>query len=95
MKSNKKGNDKEIIVTIQNYWFMYIWILLIGIVSFIMPKNVVERQGIRYAQWGKFMALIAVVPLIVWATYRTSAWGDTGAYREMFYSIPDKVSAIP
>lgn len=65
MKSNKKGNDKEIIVTIQNYWFMYIWILLIGIVSFIMPKNVVERQGIRYAQWGKFMALIAVVPLIV------------------------------
>lgn len=38
MKSNKKGNDKEIIVTIQNYWFMYIWILLIGIVSFICPR---------------------------------------------------------
>lgn len=82
-------------MTIQNYWIMYIWMFVIGIAGFIMPKNVVERQGIRYTQWGKFMALAAVTPLIIWATYRTSGWGDTGAYREMFYSIPDKVSAIP
>lgn len=82
-------------MTIQNYWFMYIWMFVIGIVSFIVPKKVVERQGIRYAQWGKLMAIVAVVPLIIWATYRTSGWGDTGAYREMFYSIPDKVSSIP
>lgn len=65
------------IVTIQNYWIMYIWMFVIGIAGFIMPKNVVERQGIRYTQWGKFMALAAVTPLIIWATYRTSGWGDS------------------
>ncbi len=76
-----------------NYWLLIVWVAIMGVISLIIPYRRPERIMGRVAyRWPVLMALVAIVPLIVWAGTRTDGFGDTGVYRNTFLNAPDKIS---
>lgn len=76
-----------------NYWFLIGWVAIMGVVSFVIPYRRPERiMGRIEYRWPIPMALLAIVPLIIWAGTRTDAFGDTGVYRSTFLEAPDQFS---
>ena len=76
-----------------NYWFLIGWVAIMGIVALVIPYRRPERiMGRIEYRWPIPMALVAIVPLIVWAGTRTDQFGDTAAYRNKFLNAPDHLS---
>lgn len=82
-------------MTLTNYWYMFIWIIIVGLFSYLIPQETIVKKDFIYKKWGIISVLISVAPLICWAAFRTSGWGDTGAYRELFYMVPQSLNEIP
>ena len=46
-------------------------------------------------RWTWLPALIVATPYVLWAGFRSNAWGDTGAYRMMFMNAVASLNEMP
>lgn len=75
-------------MTLTNYWWLLIWLLLAGgLLSIAVPRKPVRVLGKIEYRWGWLPALIVACPYAIWATNRGNI-GDTYAYRMVFHNIP-------
>lgn len=77
-----------------SYWYLLIWIFAAGIVLYKMPKQQMLVCGQVQERWYWFTAMLLVLPLILWAGYRTGG-DDTYAYAYSFRKASSSLSAIP
>ena len=71
-------------MTLTNYWWLLIWLVLIGgLLSFAVPKKAVQVLGKTEYRWGWIPALILACPYVIWAGFR-AYFGDTEVYRRSF-----------
>lgn len=79
-------------MVLTNYWWLLIWILLIGaffrVVPVMQKENVLGKTEDR---WKITPAIIVVLPYILWAGFRTNIFGDTLTYRELFQQMPSSL----
>lgn len=82
-------------MTLTNYWWLLIWIFVGGgtLATFI-PKQRELVQGEMVECWNKYAAVILVLPYIIWAGFRSDAFGDTGAYRAGFRDAPSHLGQL-
>lgn len=72
-----------------------IWPLLFGGVSAVLiPKREEYVLGQKKTRWHWIPALILVLPFIIWAAWRSNAFGDTAAYRQQFLNAPASFSNL-
>ena len=82
-------------MVLTNNWFALLWIPIIGLAMHIMiPQKRVRINGKIEYRWEMWMAILAIIPYVVWAGYRIDT-GDTGVYRKLFLSAPATLSQIP
>lgn len=82
-------------MTLYNYWWLLIWPLLVGGVSlFFIPKREEYVLGEKVTRWHWLPVIILVLPFVIWAAWRTNAFGDTPTYRGMFFGAPSSVSQL-
>lgn len=76
-------------MTLTNYWWLLIWIAVIGIFfSVFVPLEPVRILGKIEYRWRIIPAFILTLPFIFWAGFRPDGFGDTFAYRLMFQNAP-------
>ena len=82
-------------MTLTNYWWLLIWLFTGGLVlAAYFPKHREMVCGKVETRWGIVPAVLMAVPYIVWAGYRSDAFGDTGAYRGAFKDAPSSFSEM-
>lgn len=71
-------------------WFVVLWYVHKHYVhpryEFVMGKRVLRENWI--------FAFVAFLPVILMAGFRTSSFGDTGAYKSAYNAIPDNFSGL-
>lgn len=78
-----------------NYWLQLVWLFLFGGISLLfIPQREEIVLGEPQIRWGKLSAAILAVPFVLWAAWRTDAFGDTGQYRATFRSMPTGLSHL-
>ena len=76
-------------MVLTNYWWLLIWIFLFGGISLaFIPKREEIVLGKPARHWGKLSAFALALPYVIWAGWRTDAFGDTGMYRQTFRNMP-------
>ena len=82
-------------MTLTNYWWLLIWLFTGGLaLAAYFPKHREMVCGKIETRWGVVPAVLMVVPYIVWAGYRSDAFGDTAAYRGAFKDAPSSFSEM-
>lgn len=82
-------------MTLTNYWWLLIWLFTGGLaLAAYFPKHREMVCGKVEIRWGVVPAVLMAVPYIVWAGYRSDAFGDTGAYRGAFKDAPSSFSEM-
>lgn len=72
-------------MTLTNYWWLLIWIFIGGgVLALFIPKQQELVNGRRVERWTMPAALILIAPYILWAGFRSNAFGDTGSYQKAF-----------
>ena len=71
-------------MTLTNYWWLLIWIFIGGVLALFIPKQQELVNGRKVERWTMPTALILIAPYIVWAGFRSNAFGDTGSYQKAF-----------
>lgn len=72
-----------------------IWVLVGGyIIRAVSKKQTVQVLGELQKRWSKSSALLLMIPLILWATYRSLYIGDTGTYVNAFNRMPDTLAEL-
>lgn len=83
-------------MTLTNYWWLLIWLVVAGgTCYFAFPKYSIDFYGNMEQRWTWIPALIVAVPYVLWAGFRSNAWGDTGAYRTMFLNAVASLNEMP
>ena len=59
-------------MTLTNYWWLLIWIFIGGVLALFILVN-----GRKVERWTMPTALILIAPYIVWAGFRSNAFGDS------------------
>ena len=78
-----------------NYWWLLIWLFTGGLaLAAYFPKHREMVCGKIETRWGVVPAVLMAVPYIVWAGYRSDAFGDTAAYRGAFKDAPSSFSEM-
>lgn len=78
------------------YILILIWTAIIGILSLVSVNGFYRMEtvnGERVRRVTPFFAVVAVLPLVIWAGYRGNV-GDTGAYIQAFADMPSSFSGI-
>lgn len=78
------------------YILILIWTAIIGILSFVSVNGFCRIEtvnGERVRRVTPLFAVVAVLPLVIWAGYRGNV-GDTGAYIQAFSDMPTSFSGI-
>ena len=79
-------------MTLTNYWWLIIWILGAGALFLLFRVKRTETiMGREEERWGWIPAIILMLPLFLWAGFRTSV-GDTGLYRYLYLNMPTRFS---
>lgn len=82
-------------MTLTNYWWLLIWLFTGGLaLAAYFPKHREMVCGKVEIRWGVVPAVLMAVPYIVWAGYRSDAFGDTAAYRGAFTEAPSSFSEV-
>ena len=77
-----------------NYWWLLIWLFGAGgFLAWYFPKHQVISYGAKEERWDTLPAVLLTVPYVIWAAYR-QWFGDTEAYRRIFFEAPDKISQL-
>ena len=64
-------------MTLTNYWWLLIWLFTGGLaLAAYFPKHREMVCGKIETRWGVVPAVLMAVPYIVWAGYRSDAFGD-------------------
>ena len=71
-------------MTLTNYWWLLIWIFIGAVLALFIPKQQELVNGRKVERWTMPAALILIAPYIVWAGFRSNAFGDTGSYQKAF-----------
>lgn len=80
---------------LDNYLLELIWLFFFGAISFLFTNKQDEIVlGKKEERWHWLPALILIIPFIFWAAWRPNNFGDTGAYRLGFKSLPSSLSSI-
>lgn len=64
-------------MTLTNYWWLLIWIFIGGVLALFIPKQQELVNGRKVERWTMPTALILIAPYIVWAGFRSNAFGDS------------------
>lgn len=78
------------------YILILIWTAIIGILSLVSVNGFYRMEtvnGERVRRVTPFFAVVAVLPLVIWAGYRGYV-GDTAAYMRAFGEMPTSFSGI-
>ena len=76
-------------MAIKNFWWLLIWMFLFGAVSYLfIPQQGEIVLGRRVRRWSWLPAVILAAPYVIWAAWRTDAYGDTSIYRQAFKALP-------
>ena len=76
-------------MTLQNFWWLLGWLFIVGGLSLVFsPQQEEIVLGQRCVRWNWLYAAILALPFVIWAGWRTNSFGDTGAYRITFNSMP-------
>ena len=78
------------------YILILIWTAIIGILSLVSVNGFYRMEtvnGERVRRVTPFFAVVAVLPLVIWAGYRGYV-GDTAAYMQAFADMPSSISGI-
>ena len=77
------------------YILILIWTAIVGILSLVVNGfyRVETVNGERVRRVTPLFAVVAVLPLVIWAGYRGNV-GDTGVYMQSFEEMPSSFSAI-
>lgn len=82
-------------MTLTNYWWLLIWLFTGGaLLAWFFPRKRETVCGKIENRWGVAPAILLVVPYIIWAGFRTDAFGDTGAYRATFLAAPSQLGQL-
>lgn len=82
-------------MAISNFWHMLIWLVLITmLMSAVSSKYTISSYGMIERRWKKEAAFILFAPFIIWAGFRTTAYGDTAAYIRMFNEAPSELGQL-
>lgn len=82
--------------TLTNYWLLLIWIVIAAVVARYFFHEVPEEvMGKREYRWPLPVAIIMVMPYIIWAGNRLEGYGDTGIYRRGFLEDYSGFAGIP
>ena len=83
-------------MTLHNYWWLLIWLFLFGGVCLaFFPKRHEYVLGQRVIRWNWLPALTLALPYVLWAGWRSDAFGDTTQYRITFNNMPVGISGLP
>ena len=78
------------------YILILIWAAVMGAMA-VMASDWIYRtesvNGEKVRRVTPFFAVVAVLPLVIWAGYRGNV-GDTGSYVEAFKDMPNTISGI-
>ena len=78
-----------------NIWIILIWITAVSLVYMMSERyQYVTVNGYKEKRYGKFAAVIMVLPIIYWAGTRGDV-ADTTAYRQGFYDTSASLGSIP
>lgn len=76
-------------MTLTNYWWLLIWLVVGGgLLAIMIPKQPVQVLGKTEYRWSWFATFALIVPYILWAGFRSVTYGDTAAYQKMLASSP-------
>lgn len=82
-------------MTLTNYWWLLIWIFIGGgVLALFIPKQQELVNGRKVERWTMPTALILIAPYIVWAGFRSNAFGDTGSYQKAFRECASSLGEI-
>ena len=81
-------------MTLTNYWWLLIWIFIGGVLVLFIPKQQELVNGRKVERWTMPAALILIAPYIVWAGFRSNAFGDTGSYQKAFRECASSLGEI-
>lgn len=82
-------------MTLTNYWWLLIWLFTGGILLAVFcPRRRECVCGEMKERWDTIPAVILVIPYIIWAGFRTDAFGDTTAYRRGFQNAPSQLGQL-
>lgn len=82
-------------MTLTNYWWLLIWVFIAGaFFTILFPKQREIVLGKQEERWRVFPAILLVLPYIIWAGFRTDAFGDTIAYRRGFQNAPSQLGQL-
>ena len=83
-------------MTLQLALKILIWLLGGGLLlSAYFPRQTMRVLGRKRERWNLWAALLLVLPLVYWCTFRSLSYGDTGAYHHFFLNAPDSLADIP
>lgn len=78
-----------------NIWTILIWIAVVSLIYMLNGRyQDVTVNGYVEKRYGKFAAVVMVLPVIYWAGTRGDV-ADTGAYREGFLATSSSLASIP
>ena len=81
-------------MTLTNYWWLLIWLVVAGgLLSIMVPKRQVQVLGKTEYRWSWPAAIFLICPYAVWCMNRKN-FGDTEVYRQTFYSIPTSLGQL-
>lgn len=81
-------------MTLTNYWWLLIWLVIGGVIFGSGFPRRAELLGNRVVQrWDYLPAIALAVPYIIWAGFRGN-FGDTYLYRYSYRTLTDTVSQI-
>ena len=65
-------------MTLTNYWWLLIWVFVGGgALMILVPKQRELVNGKKVERWTVPAALILILPYILWAGFRSNAFGDS------------------
>lgn len=78
-----------------NIWEILLWIVVVsGFYALSNQYQYVTINGHTERRYGKFVAIMMVLPIIYWAGTRGNV-ADTSAYREGFFNTSSSLASIP
>ena len=81
-------------MTLQNYWWLLIWLLIFGIASMLINmQHDGTVNGRQRVVWKPLFAIALVLPFVIWAGWR-KGFGDTEQYRMTFFALPSSFDQI-
>ena len=83
-------------MTLNSYWLQFIWVFFVALVSnYFFHKETSKINGIASEKWTWVQAGFLALPYVYWTAIRSTAFGDTVAYRNNVLNAPSTLADLP